>query len=432
MRHLTREFLTRIKEGTAGPAEVEEATTHLETCMECRALAASVASKPSSTGRDPLAALLKRRDFEERRAVEALSATAAWAELSRMTRRVQHQTIRLSKACQTLAFVQLATQQIRNAKVLDDAEFIASLALRAIEAMDPERYPAELAPDLRAEVWIEVANARRRAAEWEKAAVALKNATEHMSEGTGDLLIEGHFLSIQASLLFDQGRRDKAVDALELACDIYDDVGDWHSLARSLVQQGVVLTDTEPEKALVVLRRAIPLIPATDSFLLLTAESVRVECLLVLGQVQEAVFQFQRISALREAHRETRVQIRSMFTASKLLEAIGKREAAQGVLEKVIASDLENNFIKDAALDMLSLFGLYVRHESWEKAAQVAVRALQLLEGREQIHELWSQLLKAARLKCLDQQALFEAREYMKVSWTNPVGDVPRIQFKVH
>jgi len=58
--------------------------------------------------------------------------------------------------------------------------------------------------ELQALVWTEIANVSRIDAEWNRALAALRRAEEHLSQGTGDLLLKGKTQSVAASLKADQ------------------------------------------------------------------------------------------------------------------------------------------------------------------------------------------------------------------------------------
>jgi hypothetical protein len=65
----------------------------------------------------------------------------------------------------------LLLAELRAAPSRDEAEFIASLALRAAEGMAE---PTAFTQDFLAQVWTEIANVRRIAAEWNHARAALR------------------------------------------------------------------------------------------------------------------------------------------------------------------------------------------------------------------------------------------------------------------
>jgi hypothetical protein len=60
--------------------------------------------------------------------------------------------------------------------------------------------PAAFVEDFLAQVWTEIANVRRVAAEWNLARAALRRSDEHLSRGSGDPLLKGRMRSVTASL----------------------------------------------------------------------------------------------------------------------------------------------------------------------------------------------------------------------------------------
>jgi hypothetical protein len=101
-------------------------------------------------------------------------------------RRGQRDRVRMSKACHTTVFFDLVLRDLKEAPSWDEAEFLAGLVFLCVEAMSQrQRISFAADQDLKAKVWTAVANARRRAAEWEKAHLALSNAERFRTEGTG-------------------------------------------------------------------------------------------------------------------------------------------------------------------------------------------------------------------------------------------------------
>lgn len=195
--------------------------------------------------------------------VEHLATIAEWAELRHMpSRRSQRDRVRMTKACHTITFFNFALGELKEESSGEEAEFLAGLALLSVEAMSQRQKITQAASnDLQVEVWTAVANARRRAAEWQRARQALANAERHLKEGTGDPLLKAGLLSITASTLADEGHVSQALDALEECMAIYEGLSEWALLARTLVQMANVSEPSDPAKGLMVLDRAVPLIP---------------------------------------------------------------------------------------------------------------------------------------------------------------------------
>ncbi|HSS47562.1 MAG TPA: hypothetical protein VLX28_01325 [Thermoanaerobaculia bacterium] len=368
-------------------------------------------------------------ELERSKAVAALLARAVWFEIRALPRRAQQDRVEQSRACHSRAFLQVLLAGLRSARTQAETEFLASLAISAIRGMDSKQYPVPLKNDFLAKVWTEVANTRRIATDWHHAATALRKAEQYLAEGTGNPLSKARALSIAASLREDQGHPSEAVSLLEQCLQIYERNRKWCLVARTLVQMAYVLVDSEPERALPLLDKAAPLIPAEDAALRWLTATLRTEGLIETGQIVPALLAFQWAESLRDAQARPDAKLRSTFTAARLLEALGHPQEAELLFEEVIAGDLDLENYHAAILDFLYLFGFHIRAGSPEKAAEVSRRALVQLEllelGHDQLRAAWTQLRDAAERQTLTSQSLALARSYLRVYWKHPAPKAP-------
>ncbi len=437
MSHFEPEALRRILSGEGGPFEAEDAAEHLVACDRCRPVAGTLreelrAENPKFAVGGALEVVFDLLDRERQWGVESLTALAEWAELRRLpSRRSQRERVRMVKTCHTPAFSQLLLGELKGASNWEEAEFLAALALLAIESMHQrQKTTLHLNHDLQAEVWTAVANARRRAAEWPRAHQALDNAERHLKEGTGDRRLKAGFLSITASTLADEGHVSKALDALNRCKAIYEALSDWGLLARTLVKTANALAGTEPAKGLAALDQADPLIPTGDSYLLLLAELLRVECLLEVRKPLEALPVYRRCSRLLLATNPTpRMQVRGKFTGARLLDALGYSLPAERLFDEVVDRDIEHELYKDAFLDLLYLYARHMKAGDPDKAAHVCRRALSdpvlAAVAHEQLQALWTLLLEAVALHPISQDLLRGFRQYVNVHWKHPSATAP-------
>ncbi|HEV7670715.1 MAG TPA: hypothetical protein VGS22_19520 [Thermoanaerobaculia bacterium] len=344
-------------------------------------------------------------DRERQWGVESLTAMAGWAEVRRLpSRRSQRDRVRMAKACHTSAFLKLLLGELKETANGEEAEFLASLAFLAIEAMHQrQKSTPSISHDLQAEVWTAVANARRLAAEWRRAHQALENAERHLNDGTGDRRLKAVLLSITASTLVDEGQVSPALDALEKCQAIYESLAEWALVARTLIQVANAWEPFEPDKGLVALDRAAPLIPAEDSFLRLIAEFLRAECLIGVGKPSEALRVFRHASLRLATTSRIRPQIRAKVTCARLLDALGHKLPAERLFDDVVDQDIEHELYKDAYLDLRYLYGRHMKAGDSKKAARICRRALSdpvlAAIAQAQPQALWPQLLEEAALR---------------------------------
>jgi tetratricopeptide (TPR) repeat protein len=430
MAHVTKEELLRASE--AGRAEIARVAAHLSVCPACRSLAESLLKDRAlpATREVPLKTLLELAVFERETAVEQLLARAEFAELRRLTRGAQREQVIRSRFCHTPAFLNVLLTALRVPHPREEAEFLTSLAVLAVQGMDPKRSSAAFKNDLLATIWTDIANVRRINGEWQHAEAALRRAGEHLDLGTGSPSIKARWLSISASLRTDQGARDEAMVDLEECRRIYEEQRDWPLVARTLVKMAHCIVDHDPERGLAFLDRAEPSIPSEDPTLGWLAESNSAECLINLGRLEEALSAFSRAEFLRPLQQRRNGKLRSTFTAARLLEALGRVREAEALFDETLSGDLHERLHKDALLDLVYIVGFHARCGAPERAEEVARQTLHEIERQgtvlhEQLQGAFVQLIEAARERSLNERMLQEVDGYLRVHWKFPAPAEP-------
>ncbi|MEP7012081.1 MAG: hypothetical protein ABJC13_17285 [Acidobacteriota bacterium] len=437
MSHFEQEALRRILSGEGGSLETEDAAEHLLFCDRCRAVAGTLLEElrteiqPGLPKGGRLQVVFDLIDRELQSGVVSLTALAEWAGVRCLpNRRSQRERDRMAKACHTTAFLKLVLGGLKEEPNGEEAEFLASLAFLTIEGMlQRQRTTLFSSRDLQAEVWTAVANARRRAAEWRRVHQALDNAERHLKEGTGDRRLKAGLLSITASTLDDEGHVSQALDALEECKAIYESLAEWDRVARTLIQMANVLEPIKPDQGLLALDRALPLIPVENLFMRLSADFVRVECLIGIGRPSEALRVFNRSFHLLALSPRIRPRIRGRFTTARLLDALGFKQSAERFFDDVVDQDIEHDLVKDAFLDLLYLYERHMRAGDPDKAARVCRRALTdpalATIAHEQLQALWTLLLEAVAIHPISQERLSALRQYVNVHWKHPAATPP-------
>jgi tetratricopeptide (TPR) repeat protein len=368
---------------------------------------------------------------EDEKLIEPVLARARWSLIRRETRKKQHTWVAESPECHTKSFFEVLLTDMGATGPREESEFIASLALTAVQAMDE---PATVKHALQAQVWTEIANASRIDIEWNRALAALRHAEEHRSQGTGALLLKGKIQSVAASLKADQGHRSEAIAMLKECQRLYEVEKAWPLVARTLVQMAHTLVDSEPERGLALVEQALPMIPPADSVLRWLAESNRTECLIEMGEIGQALQAFHLAETLRAARPRADAARLSDFTAARLLEGLGRIKEAEQLFDAVIADAFAHEAYREACLDLLYFFGLHVRTGATEKAVALcrfAIAQLDLYDvGHEQLRAVWKELMAAAKRQAVGLEALAEVREFLKVHWKKPAAKAPHFSFK--
>lgn len=434
MTHVTRVELVRASE--AGRAEVARVAAHLAVCRACRSLAESLLRDPANpaTREVPLRTLLELAAFEKEALIEQLLAWAELAEVRTQTKGVQKARVIRSRACHTPAFLDVLLEALRVPQAREESEFLSSLAVLAAQGMDAKEGAASK-NDRLAAIWMETGNARRMNGEWHHAQTALQRSEDHLAAGTGNPYLTARRLSILASLRTDQGARNEALALLEECRRIHEARSDWPLVARTLVQMAHCVVDHDPERGLGLLEQARVFLPPEDGALRWLAESNRTECLVNLGRMGEALQAFGEAERLRTLHHRRSADLRSTFTAGRLLEAVGRLGEAEILFEDAVAGDLERRLYRDALLNLLYVVGFHIRQGRPDRAAEMSLHALAEMEREdaavhEQLRSVWVQLIEAAQEQALDDGMLAEAAGYLQAHWKHPAPAAPAFERK--
>lgn len=431
MAHVTREFLRKVLAGTAGRTEAAQIAVHLLSCPACRSVARGVAADLQVDGglKRPggsLRLLTEMFKLEQEDALEAALAHAEWCEMRQLTPKAQKERAAVTKVCKSWAFVSLLLRELWACRTYEAAERLAQLANICIQGMDPHQYSEHVRTDLQAELCAELANARRKAAEWVRATQAIERAETLRAKGSLSPWLEALCLAVGALIKADQGFVDLAAASLERCVKIYERLEDWPAVARTLVQASNVLEESRPAEGLLLVKRALPLIPASDPELAKLARLLQVECLIELDELPEAASLFGRCL---QSHETGRMRIRRDFVGARLLHAFGYQKEAERMFRGVVTADLELSLYKDAFLDLLYVYGMHVREGELQKATAICDLALtqpELAEvSHEQLRAVWTLLRENVQRLAVATDLLGDVRKYVAAHWRRPASDAP-------
>jgi RNAse (barnase) inhibitor barstar len=124
------------------------------------------------------------------------------------------------------------------------------------------------------------------------------------------------------------------------------------------------------------------------------------------------------------------LQLRRRFQAGRLLESFRRFPEADTIFREVIAEDLEQRSAKSLFLDLIYLFGSYVRRGDLAHAVEVchdALEQLALLEldsdSEKQMKALWSTLGKLAQQGTVEMKHLEKSKRFIRNQWKAVGGD---------
>ena len=441
--HENFEGLRRVFAAEASPVEAERAAAHLMGCRECWLLATRAMAGQKAAGGiavpGPLRPLVDLHEMEQTRLEEWLEAQAIWTEVRSLTPKAKRDKVRLTRSLHTLSFLEALLEEGGAAGAPAECEELFFLALLVAGQLPSPRFSLALKNDLCAECCAEVANARRRSAKWAAARDALKKGAEYTQKGSKNGVVEGKLLCVAGALEDDLGNSEEAAGILRQAAKLFEAAAQTFLLSRTFVQLAYILVDLDPAESLRVVEQALSLIPADNPRLAVFAGGIKIHCLVTLGAPQEALLRFNALKGLYEQFQEPIIQLRRKFTAARILEHLGRAQRAESLFQEVIAGDLEHGLVKDFFLDLVYLFGFYLRRGQTQEAIALCRRAgqeLSLLEdeegsgepARDQMREVWRSLEEEVRKGTVGLGATTVLRNYIKAHWRTPASEPPSFQ----
>ncbi len=437
--HESFEGLRRVFAGEASLSEADRVAAHLMSCRSCWLLATRAIAAQKASGviavQGPLSSLVDLYEMEQARLEEWLEAQANWIEVRSLTPKARRDKVRLTRTLHTLSFLEVLLEEATAAPPAEGEEYFY-LAFLVTGQLPEPKFSIELRNDLCAECLGEIANARRRLAKWNAARDATKKGIEFADKGSKSGVAEAKVLSVLGALEDDLGNTEEAANILRRSVQLFEATGQIFLLSRTLTQLAFVLVDQDPAESLRVVEKALPLIPENNPRLIMFAEGVKLDCLMALGSVQEALLRFNSVKVLHEQFREPFVQLRRRFNAGRILEFLRRPKKAELLFQEVIAGDLEHGLVKDFYLDLVYLFGFYLREGQTSDAIAVCRRASQELslmedeEGsdksaRDQMRMVWRNLEEEVKRGNVDLGATVVLKKYIRAHWRFPASDPP-------
>ncbi len=438
--HENLEDLRRLFAGGGAPDEAERTASHLAGCRPCWLLAVRAMAAEKARGTlvlpGPLRSVADLHESEEARLEDWLDAYAAWAGVRSLGQKARRDKVRLTRSLHSLAFVGvLIAEGTESASPAESEEFF-HLALLVASQLPSPTFSVEFKNDLCADCCAEIGNARRRLAKWPAARDALEKAEKYVARGRKGGVVQGKVLWRKAVLEVDVGNIAEARGFLRRAIDIFEAAAQPLLRSHALAQLAFALVDFEPAESLELIEECLSSMPPGNPRLFVFAESIKIDCLMVLGAPEEALLRFSDLTPLYAQFREPFIQLRRRFTAARLLEHLGRPHKAERLFEEVIAADLEQGLVKDYFLDLAYLFGFFLRRGQMSDATAVCRRAreefslLDSEEGspesaRDQMRMVWQQLEESVKSGTIEAGAPTILRTYIRAHWQRPAAEPP-------
>lgn len=280
---------------------------------------------------------------------------------------------------------------------------LARLARLAVEVCSVKAAgsPQKLA-DLRIQAWGHFANTLRVCGRLEEAEQAFAIAETCLPDGTGDPMIEALLLEQLGSHSTSRRCFTRAVELLERAENLYQEVGVRWRRARARILKAIAMVYSgEPEEASRLLRQAIPMIePDEDPYLLLAARHNLVYCLIDLDRTEEALAVYHEIRELNRQFTDPLIQLRNTWQEGKLLRELGHLFPAEEKLLQARRGFMARGLAYEVAVVSLDLADVYAKMGCAAEVNQLVSETLPIFRalriGRDMLAAL-IQLRQVAR-----------------------------------
>lgn len=436
MGHACRGQLLRLLGGHDGGENETGIVNHVVGCSRCWRLAVAALGQLESMGAKIPASsnavknLVELLRSQRDRSLAHLGAQGRLAKLKRLTFPKRLDLIRTTAVYRTLAMVDTLLRETETLACSgrEESEEFGRLTLALLELLGPEVCPDLLRSDLRAQVWIEVANGRRVRADWRGSEQALKLAQELLRAGTGSPSPVARLRSIRSSLACDVGQTAVAVREAALAQAIYREMEDWTGLARSLLQEANALVETEPSRALGLVEEGLRVTEESEVRLRMYLKSTGLECFIELGRTEEALQALEECRPLYQQFRsEAWVALRVRAIEARLLEALGKLQEAELLYRGVMEEALAEGFARESFMARLMLFNFYFLRGRMDEAAALCAEgaeALEDVEAHPQMRVVSRELKAMTEARRVDSALIKALRLYLAEHWNTPARQV--------
>lgn len=436
MEHVSRGQLLQLLGCQTTGLDEAGIVGHVAGCSRCWRLAVGVLAQLESLGSKITAKgtarnLVDLLRAQRERSLVSLGAQGRLSKLRRLTPAKRLDLIRTTAIYRTLPVVDVLLNETANLARSghEGSEEFGRLALALIEILSAETCPDLLKQDLRAQVWIELANGRRIRADWQASNQALRLASDLLRSGTGSPLPAARLHSIRSSLAFDVGQTAVAVREASLAQEIYRDMEDWIGLAKTLLKEANALVELDPARALALVEEALRVCDRSEARLRMYLKSTAVKCLLELDRTTEALQELEDCLPLYQQFRgEPEVQLRVRAIKARLLEALGRNQEAELLYRDVVEQALEEGFVRDSFVARLMLFNFYFLRGRMDEASAVcaeSVRALEDVDTHAQMRAVWQELKTFTDARQVDSETIRSLRRYLVEHWNLPAKQVP-------
>jgi tetratricopeptide (TPR) repeat protein len=447
--HPTRDALDRFIRGLSTDDEAEPVERHLleRRCFDCILELRKVMAEAEVELRENVHRSLQGNELPDEEKDESFEAafrqaqrrgTVAIAEhdlgptlLAELLRRApaaRREVIRTAERYQLFGFAEYLSLESREAVFHDvaHAQELAELAIEVAEALDPRIYVPVFTADQQALAHACLGNVRRVSSDLFGAERCFQHAIslqEHTSPGSP---VRAEVGSLLGSLRIDQGRYYEARTILREARKIFRVFQLWRQEGKVLMQlanaEGYA---GEPEKAVALLDRAIPVLEkAHEERLLAFAHRNLTDWMIEAGQALEALARYEKARELYDQHfQEPSLRLRRRWLEGRIYAALGDSAMAIAAFEEVRETAARSEHSYDLAMVSLELALVHLGLGRADRVQDLAEEITPIFRSHElHRHALAAMTLfrQAARSQTASTGLVQEILRYLQRARNNP------------
>ncbi|MFP3940644.1 MAG: tetratricopeptide repeat protein [Thermoanaerobaculia bacterium] len=343
----------------------------------------------------------------------------------------QQEAVHRQPEFQLYTLADLLTDEARAAAIDDVSRTldVARLAVAVAEEVGRVVYPPGLAADARCRAASALGNAHRVRAELREAERAFATARAHLEDGEKHPADRAEYLSLLGSLRLDQARFGEAVEVLEEAAGLYQQVGDRTGEGKALLKLGRAAGEAaHPTRAVRFLEQAEEILAAVgeDRFRVYARHS-QAHWLTEAGRAWEAMALFRSSKTDFQRHfRSPSEAPRIPWLAGKIYEGLGQLDLAEEqyeVARNAFWDDQLRFYFVVATLDRVAVLLELGRTEEVKRLAEELVPVFRSCDLPKEAAVALVYFQRAVLTESATVRAVRELATYLRRARTNP--DLP-------
>jgi hypothetical protein len=282
-------------------------------------------------------------------------------------------------------------------------------------------YGPRLLADLRLRQLSTLANILRGEEDFGGALTTLGQASE-LRHASTDPVEEARFFRVEAALLYDLGEFEAASEAARESSEVYQLMHDFHSQAKALLQEAMILAEYNPEEGFRRAEEGLALLNPADSYAYVCGVLNRAHCLIQLHRAEEAAEYLGRHEEIIYKVADPRHELLLLWLDAKIMREQRRFRDAEEMFSYVALRFAEERMNQEMLLVHIDRIDLRLAANQWKSAANIArhlTPELARLGLRNDLLSVWAMFQDALVSR---QAILADVKDFFRRHWKAPAG----------